>query len=646
MKQLIALAALLFTLSCAAQTQEDTQAPPPPVVYEGLEFPDLPYPSNFVDVNGTEIHYLEAGDPDADPILLLHGLPAWSYVWRDVMPHLEDSGRVIAMDFAGFGLSGDLDNYSVEQQIEVLTGFVEVLRLQNITLVVQDLGSVAGLAYAAENEDRLKNLVLLEAATPPLFPIDFDNLEQYGELGQVWGLLSTPGAAQEAVLNQNFFIEQLLPGFIVRTLSEGELNAYRAPFPTPESRRALLGSSPGQIALGGTPEDFNAPIERYITWLGTTELPTLMLYAAPGALGNEAAVAWVRENVSNAELEPIGEGIHFVQEDQPDVIGREIAAWLVRQAEGASPEPMVYEGLEFPGLPYPSSFVTLEPKGLPAAKMHYMEGGDPDADPILFIHGNPTWSYLWRDVMPHLENQGHVIALDLIGMGMSDKPDIDYFFFEHALYVEAFIEELGLENITFVIQDWGSGLGLDYAARNPEKVKGIALFEAIIPPLFPSPLAEASPELQEFFTNLRTPGLGEELAMNQNIFVEGVLPTPLGTAFGLSEDELNAYRVPFPTPESRFPVWRWPQELPWDDTPADVTARVNAYAAYLQRTETPVLYLWGEPGALHTPETIPWLEQRVNNLSVTFIGTAGHFAQEDQPDALGAAISTWYQLTF
>ena len=320
-----------------------------------------------------------------------------------------------------------------------------------------------------------------------------------------------------------------------------------------------------------------------------------------------------------------------------------LTPFAAAQDSQTPPPPIVYEDIDFPELPYPSKFCELTPEGLPAARMHYMEGGDPDADPIVFIHGNPTWSYLWRNIMPHLETQGRVIAIDLIGMGMSDRPDISYRFVDHAAYVEAFIEELELDNITFVIQDWGSALGLDYAARHPEKVKGIALFEAILPPLFPSPLASASPELQEFFTALRSPGIGEELALNQNIFVEGVMPTPLGTSFGLSEDELNAYRAPYPTPESRLPTLVWPREVPWDNTPSDVTVRVLSYNRYLRTTDTPILYLWGTPGALHTPETIPWLESNVANLTTTFIGTASHFAQEDQPDAIGAAVATWIQ---
>ena len=305
--------------------------------------------------------------------------------------------------------------------------------------------------------------------------------------------------------------------------------------------------------------------------------------------------------------------------------------------------PVIYEGLEFPELPYPSSFVSLAPEGLPEANMHYMEGGNPDADPILFLHGNPTWSYLWRNIMPHLEDQGRVIAPDLMGMGMSDKPEIGYFFREHADYLDAFINALELDNITLVIQDWGSGLGLDYANRNPDRIKAIALFEAILPPVHPLSLDVLTPDTREFLMAMRTPGMGEALIMGQNMFVEGYMAGPGGAYFGLTEEELNAYRAPFPTPESRLPAWRWPNEIAVDGQPADVYERITSFHEYLASTGIPVLYMWGNAEGLHRPETNVWLDEHVDNLTRTWIGLAGHFAQEDQPNAIGAAISVWYQ---
>lgn len=319
------------------------------------------------------------------------------------------------------------------------------------------------------------------------------------------------------------------------------------------------------------------------------------------------------------------------------------SALAAGQENQTPPPPVIYEGLEFPELPYESQFIPLAPEGLPEATMHFMEGGDPEADPILFIHGNPTWSYLWRNIMPHLESQGRVIAIDLIGMGMSDKPEIGYYFREHAAYLDAFVEKMMLENITLVIQDWGSGLGLDYANRNPEKIKAIALFEAILPPVHPLSLDVLTEDTREFLMAMRTPGLGEALIMGQNMFIEGYMAGPGGAYFGLTEEELNAYRAPFPNPESRLPTWRWPNEIPVDGQPADVYERITSFHEYLAATDIPVLYMWGNAFGLHRPETNVWLEANVDNLTKTWIGAAGHFAQEDQPDAIGAAISVWYQ---
>lgn len=312
-----------------AQTQE----PPPPVVYE-LAFPELPYTSRWVEVDGVKLHYFDEGDPAADPILLLHGIPAWSYLWRDVIPQLAPHRRVIALDFPGFGRSDDLERYTVDQHVSYLEGFVEALGLDDLTLVVHDLGSVAGLSFAAHHEAQVRALVLTEAALPPLFPIDFGNLAAYGAAGELWQLLITPGLAESAVLDQNLFVEELLPQMVFRPLSDEEIDAYRAPFPTPRDRLAILGSSPGQIPLYGVePAAFNGVIEEYTAWLTETPTPTLLLYVTPGVLGTEASVRWARDNLKNLTTVHLGDGAHFVQEDHPEAIGQEIVHWLSRTAE-------------------------------------------------------------------------------------------------------------------------------------------------------------------------------------------------------------------------------------------------------------------------------------------------------------------------
>jgi len=271
------------------------------------------------------------------------------------------------------------------------------------------------------------------------------------------------------------------------------------------------------------------------------------------------------------------------------------------------------------------------------SKMHYIDEGE--GDPVLFLHGNPTSSYLWRNVIPYVADDGRAIAVDLIGMGKSDKPDIDYRFVDHAKYLEAFIEELELKNITLVIHDWGSGLGFNYAMNNEDNIKGIAFMEALLMPL--SWESFQSDEMRETFQNFRTPGVGEEMIMNQNIFVEQLLPSMILRE--LSEEEFNYYSEPYPTPESRKPVWKWPNEIPIDGEPADVHEIITNYNAWLQETEVPKLLIHATPGIIITEPVVEWSKENLKNLETVDIGEGIHYIQEDNPDAIGEAISDWYQ---
>ena len=287
-------------------------------------------------------------------------------------------------------------------------------------------------------------------------------------------------------------------------------------------------------------------------------------------------------------------------------------------------------------LPYETQFVEVN-----GAQMAYVEAGE--GDPILFLHGNPTSKYLWRNVMPWLEGQGRVIAPDLIGMGESDKPEIGYTFAEHSAYVDGFIEALALENITLVIHDWGSGLGFDYARRNPDNVKGIAFMEAVVAPAMPTTFETMPPSLAEFFQTMRTEGIGEELILNQNMFVEQVLPGAV--ARGLTEAEMKHYRAPYPDPASRTPTLVWPRQVPIDGEPAAVVERVDAYNAWLMTSDLPKLHVYVSPGALNPPEVVAFLAQQMPNYESVYVGQGLHFIQEDHPEAIGRAISDWVRRT-
>ena len=255
--------------------------------------------------------------------------------------------------------------------------------------------------------------------------------------------------------------------------------------------------------------------------------------------------------------------------------------------------------------------------------MSYVEMGE--GDPIVFQHGNPTSSYLWRNIMPHLSDQGRCIAIDLIGMGDSDKlensgPD-RYTLKEHRTYWDAALEALGVEdNVTFVIHDWGSALGFDWANRHRESVMGIAYMEAIVMPVTWDQWPEAA---RGVFQGFRS-SAGEEMALNKNVFVEKVLPGSI--LRGLSEEEMNAYRKPFLNEgEDRRPTLTWPRQIPIEGEPADVVELVASYANWLSQSSIPKLFINAEPGAILIGEQREFCRSWPNQEEVTVKGN--HFLQ-------------------
>ncbi len=274
------------------------------------------------------------------------------------------------------------------------------------------------------------------------------------------------------------------------------------------------------------------------------------------------------------------------------------------------------------------------------SRMHYVDKGD--GDPILFLHGQPTSSYLWRNVMPHVESQGRVIAPDNIGFGKSDQPDLDYVFSDHYRYIEGFIEALNLNNITLVVHDWGSGLGLHYAQQHPDNIKAIVLMESIVGPMMPAESYEALPkQLADFFRMVRDPVLGPKLLIDDNYFVEVALPGFMSR--DLDETAHNYYRQPFLEKSSRKQINQWPHQVPIGGSPAAVANVVQAYNVWLLETDTPLLFLYASPGALNPPELVDWWVKRAKNIETVYIGAGLHFVQEDQPYAIGRAISDWYR---
>ena len=270
------------------------------------------------------------------------------------------------------------------------------------------------------------------------------------------------------------------------------------------------------------------------------------------------------------------------------------------------------------------------------SRMHYVEAGT--GDPVLFLHGNPTSSYLWRNIMPYLTPMARCVAVDLIGMGKSDKPNLDYRFVDHSRYLDRFIEQLGLNRLTLVVHDWGSALGFHYASRHESNVAGIAFMEALVRPLS---WEEWPHRVRSLFQQFRAPGLGWDLIVNKNVFVEQVLPGAIQRT--LHQEEMDRYREPFLEAGSRKPVWRWPNEIPIEDKPSDMVELVQTYSDWLGRSAVPKLMLYAQPGALMRGRLVEWCRQHIRSLKSIDIGPGLHFVQEDQPHAIGRALREWYE---
>lgn len=281
---------------------------------------------------------------------------------------------------------------------------------------------------------------------------------------------------------------------------------------------------------------------------------------------------------------------------------------------------------------HPKKYVEVKGK-----KMAYVEMGE--GDPIVFQHGNPTSSYLWRNIMPHLQDQGRCIAIDLIGMGDSDKLDDSgpdrYSFVEHREYLDAALEAIGVTtNVTWVIHDWGSALGFDWANRHRDAVKGIAYMEGIVRPVTWDEWPEAA---RGVFQGFRSPA-GEEMVLEKNVFVERVLPGSILRE--LSDEEMAVYRRPFTSPgEDRRPTLTWPRQIPIEGEPADVVEIARSYSEWLSGSELPKLFINAEPGAILIGPQREFCRSWPNQQEVTVKGN--HFLQEDSPDEIGAAIADW-----
>jgi haloalkane dehalogenase len=266
--------------------------------------------------------------------------------------------------------------------------------------------------------------------------------------------------------------------------------------------------------------------------------------------------------------------------------------------------------------------------------MAYVDVGS--GDPVVFLHGNPTSSYLWRNVIPHVAPVARCLAPDLVGMGDSGKaPDGAYRFVDHARYLDAWFEALRLtRGVTLIGHDWGSALAFHWAHRHPERVKAIVYTEALVRPVT---WAEWPDRARSVFQALRSPA-GEEMILQKNLFVERILPGSVLRA--LTEEEMAAYRRPFREPgESRRPTLQWPREIPVEGQPPDVVAIVDAYARWLATAPVPKLFINADPGAILIGPQREFCRGWPHQQEVTVRGS--HFVQEDAPVEIGQAIAAF-----
>ena len=272
-------------------------------------------------------------------------------------------------------------------------------------------------------------------------------------------------------------------------------------------------------------------------------------------------------------------------------------------------------------------------------QMTYVEVGPENAAPVVFLHGNPTSSYLWRNIIPHISGSHRCLAPDLVGMGNSGRPhNGEFTFANHSHYLDGWFANLKINNATLVLHDWGSALGFHWAHRNPGKVAGLVYMEALVQPLEWQNWPENA---KGIFQAMRSEA-GEEMVLQKNVFVEKILPASVMRK--LTEEEMDVYRTPFVEPgESRRPTLTWPRQIPLDNEPEDVAKIIRSYSEWLAQNSIPKLFINADPGSILVGPQRDWCRTWPNQTEVTVPGL--HFLQEDSPQEIGSAIRKFLSAT-
>lgn len=292
---------------------------------------------------------------------------------------------------------------------------------------------------------------------------------------------------------------------------------------------------------------------------------------------------------------------------------------------GNEPEPISAD------FPFDSHFVDVL-----GSRMHYVDEGE--GAPVLMLHGQPMSSYLWRNIIPHVAAGSRVIAVDLIGFGKSDKPDLAYRVADHSRYVEGFIDALGIDDdLTLVVHDWGSYIGFEYAMRHESQIRGLVFMESMLRPIPGFDFWDEQTAM--FMQAVRTPDVGEQMIFQDNVFIEGMIPSMI--LRDLTVEEHDAYREPFLDASTRLPMLMFPRELAIGGEPADTHATQVAYLEALQQSEVPKLHIYANPGVVNTADDVQWAADNLPNTTSLGVGDGLHFIQEDHPHEIGRGIAGW-----
>lgn len=285
--------------------------------------------------------------------------------------------------------------------------------------------------------------------------------------------------------------------------------------------------------------------------------------------------------------------------------------------------------------PFSDNYETID-----GHRIHYVDEGKGARRTLLFIHGNPTWSFMWRNIIPELSKQSRCVAPDLLGFGRSDKPpEMKHTFEEHYEIIRKFIDAAGLDRFVLVVHDWGGAFGFWYAIHNPARVKGIATFE---PVLLTMTWSDFSPERQKLFKSFRDPSVNYELIQVQNKFIE-YIPDRVWHKDRMTPGVMDGYRAPFPTAESRKAVRRFPEMLPIGED-SETHEIFREMESSLSSLRIPVLFMVANPGSLINPKKVAFVKQRIRDLEMVELGPGYHHLQEDYPQEIAGAISSWMTL--